>query len=59
MAGDQILSINDDDTRNATQDYAAAILKVMIYRKYPIKGHGRLFGQITGSSPSKLGCDYI
>ena len=58
MAGDQILSINDDDTRNATQDYAAAILKV-IYRKYPIKGHGRLFGQITGSSPSKLGCDYI
>ncbi len=29
LPGDQILSVNNEDTRNATQDYAAQILKVI------------------------------
>ena len=28
MQGDQILAVNSEDMRNATQEYAAAILKV-------------------------------
>lgn len=28
MPGDQILSVNNEDTRNATQEFAAQILKV-------------------------------
>lgn len=28
MQGDQILSVNDEDMRRATQDHAAAVLKV-------------------------------
>ena len=28
MQGDQILSVNKEDMRNATQEYAAAVLKV-------------------------------
>ena len=28
MQGDQILAVNDEDMRRATQDHAAAVLKV-------------------------------
>lgn len=28
MQGDQILAVNKEDMRNATQEYAAAVLKV-------------------------------
>lgn len=28
MQGDQILAVNGEDMRNATQEYAAAVLKV-------------------------------
>ena len=39
MRGDQILSVNNDDTRNATQDFAAQILKVMSALLYNLRSY--------------------
>lgn len=36
MPGDQILSVNSEDMRNVTQDYAAQILKVASCRNEQI-----------------------
>ena len=34
MQGDQILSVNGEDMRNATQDYAATVLKVFFCQDF-------------------------
>lgn len=34
MQGDQILSVNKEDVRNATQELVAELLKVSLYRNH-------------------------